>query len=163
MSELADAIDRVREARDGSALCHWVPYARYLGMRFELVDDRPLFHLPHRDELIGNPALPALHGGVVAGFMENAAMMQVLLESREARLPKSVDFAIDYLRSARTRDCHARCELVRQGRRVAQVQIRCWQDDEQRPIATARAHFLLAAIDEAREERTVDQSANERK
>ena len=70
----------------------------------------------------------------------------MLLEAREARLPKSVDFSIDYLRSAGPEDCHAACELVRQGRRVAQVQVRCWQADMQRPIAIARAHFLLTAL-----------------
>ena len=28
----------------------------------------PLFRLPYQEKLIGNPHLPALHGGVIAGF-----------------------------------------------------------------------------------------------
>lgn len=146
MSALAEALDKVREAGDGAALCDWIPYARFLGMGFDCHDGEARYRLPFRDDLVGNPALPALHGGVVAAFMENAALMQVLLESTEPRLPKSIDFSLDYLRSARTEDCHVACDLVRQGRRVAQVQIRCWQSDPDRPIATARAHFLLAEV-----------------
>ena len=149
MSTLAAALDRLREAGDGGALSEWIPYARYLGMRFECRDGASRFTLPYREDLVGNPALPALHGGAVAGFMESAALMQVLLESTEPRLPKSIDFSLDYLRSARTEDCHAACELVRQGRRVAAVQIRCWQRDPGKPIATARAHFLLAEVPES--------------
>ena len=48
-------------------------------------------------------------------------------------------------------DAHAACEVARQGRRVAQVQIRCWQDEAGHPgrtreIALGRAHFLLGAV-----------------
>ena len=60
---------------------------------------------------------------------------------------ESIDFSIDYLRSAHTEDSYAACAVERLGRRVAQVQIRCWQADAAKPVALARAHFLLAADD----------------
>ena len=77
--------------------------------------------------------------------MENTALLQLLLQLDEQRVPKSIDFAIDYLLSGRPLDLHADCEISRLGSRVAQTQIRCWQTDPSRPIAVARAHFLLAA------------------
>ena len=140
---MSEALDRARAHGDLSALIGLIPYARFLGMQAQRVDDDLRFALPHQDALIGNARLPALHGGVVAAFMENAALLHVLWAQAETRLPKSIDFSIDYLRSARTRDCWAQCEVTRQGRRVAQAQVRCWQDDPERPIALARAHFLL--------------------
>ncbi|MDE0855460.1 MAG: PaaI family thioesterase [Nevskia sp.] len=138
-----------REQRDCSALLALVPYAAYLGLRMELGDAAPVLHLPFKPALIGNSALPAIHGGVVASFMESAALMHLLLMLDERRVPKSIDFSIDYLRSAHAEDAYASCAVERLGRRVAQVQIRCWQADAAKPVALARAHFLLAADDPA--------------
>lgn len=117
-----------------------VPYAAYLGLRFDEAKQR--FELPCRPDLIGNAQLPAIHGGVVGGFAETAAMLWVLLQSPELRIPKPVDFSIDYLRSARAVTTYADCQVLKQGRRVGQVTVRCWQDDPERPIAVARAHML---------------------
>lgn len=134
-----------RERKDCSALLGLVPYAAYIGLRIDLADAAaPVLQLPYQPALIGNTALPALHGGVVASFMESAALMHLLLMLDEQRVPKSIDFSIDYLRSAHAEDSYAACAVERLGRRVAQVQIRCWQADPARPVALARAHFLLA-------------------
>jgi len=135
-----------REQRDCGALLALVPYAAYIGLRIDLTDAAaPVLRLPYQPSLIGNSALPALHGGVVASFMESAALMHLLLMLDEQRVPKSIDFSIDYLRSAHAEDSWAACSVQRLGRRVAQVQIRCWQSDPAAPVALARAHFLLAA------------------
>jgi uncharacterized protein (TIGR00369 family) len=134
-----------RETQDGSALLALVPYAAWIGLRMDLRDPAaPVLQLPFKPTLIGNSALPAIHGGVVASFMESAALMHLLLMLDEQRVPKSIDFSIDYLRSAHAEDSWASCAVERLGRRVAQVQIRCWQSDAARPVALARAHFLLA-------------------
>jgi uncharacterized protein (TIGR00369 family) len=131
-------------AGDFSGLIGLMPYARFLGVRAER-SDGPLARsvLPFRDDLVGNTKLPAVHGGVTAAFMEHAAILQLLLALDQARLPKSIDFAIDYLLPARARDTYADCEVSRIGLRAAHTQIRCWQDHRDRPIAIARAHFLL--------------------
>lgn len=140
-----------REQRDGSALLALVPYAAYIGLRIDLAEPAaPVLCLPYKPTLIGNTALPALHGGVVASFMESAAMMHLLLMLDEQRVPKSIDFSIDYLRSAQAEDSWAACAVERLGRRVAQVQVRCWQSDPARPVALARAHFLLAGEEPSR-------------
>jgi uncharacterized protein (TIGR00369 family) len=121
-----------------------IPYAAFLGIRIARDTDGLLFQLPYAERLVGNMALPALHGGVVAGFMENAALLHLMyLEPRQVGIPKTIDFSIDYLRSAGPRESFARCEVTRLGRRVAQVQVRCWQQNPAVPVALARAHFLL--------------------
>ncbi len=121
-----------------------IPYAQYLGIRVSQTADQMIFRLPYRDELVGNPRLPALHGGVVAGFCETAAIVQLIQSLAGEKFPKGIDFSIDYLRSGRPKESFASCEVVRIGSRVALVQVRCWQDEPKRPIAVARGHFLLA-------------------
>ncbi len=121
-----------------------MPYAAHLDIRRE----HDGYLLPYRGSLLGNAALPALHGGVVAGFMETAALLHLLLnEIAPDRLPKTIDFSIDYLRSAGARATRASCDVMRVGRRVVLVYIRCWQEDVHKPVALARAHFLWEARD----------------
>lgn len=122
-----------------------IPYVEYLGIRAAADTEPPLFRLPFQDKLVGNPQLPALHGGVIAGFAETAATLHLIRTLRGAKFPKSIDFAIDYLRSGRPVESFAACELVRVGARVALVQVRCWQQRPELPIAVARGHFLLTA------------------
>jgi uncharacterized protein (TIGR00369 family) len=125
-----------------------IPYVEYLGIRAAGEAEAPLFRLPYQDKLIGNPHLPALHGGVIAGFSETAATLHLIRTLRGTRFPKSIDFSVDYLRSGRPVESFAACEVVRVGSRVALVQVRCWQKGPQRPIAVARGHFLLTAASE---------------
>ena len=145
MKDLGALLAGARDSGDYAALIECIPYAAYLGIRIHGEGDDLIFSLPFREEHIGNTRLPALHGGVIAGFMENAALLHAVWQQEQPRLPSTVDFSIDYLRSAGARDSHARCEATRLGRRVAQVQVKCWQTDEARPVSVARAHFLLAA------------------
>lgn len=121
-----------------------IPYVDYLGIRESVQGNERLYRLPFDERLVGNPRLPALHGGVIAGFAETAAALQVIHTVGGARQPKSIDFSIDYLRAGRPEETFASCEIVRLGARVALVQVRCWQHSPERPIAVCRAHVLLA-------------------
>lgn len=120
-----------------------IPYVQFLGIRVAPNDRCPLFRLPFDPRLIGNPHLPALHGGVVAAFSETAATLHLIQTLKGAKFPKSIDFSIDYLRSGRPEESFADCEVVRVGSRVALVQVRCWQKSPDYPITVSRAQFLL--------------------
>ncbi len=122
-----------------------IPYVEYLGIRVAPDSAQPLFRLPYQEKLIGNPTLPALHGGVIAGFAETAATLHLIQTLKGAKFPKSINFSIDYLRSARPQETFAQCEVVRVGARVALVNVRCWQKSPDYPIIVARALFLLTA------------------
>lgn len=126
---------------------HPIPYVEYLGIREADIDGQPLFRLPYQDKLIGNPHLPALHGGVIAGFAETAAILHLIRTLGGTKFPKGIDFSIDYLRAGRPEETFAACEVVRQGSRVALVQVRCWQRAPDYPIAVARGHFLLTSAE----------------
>ena len=142
---LSDVIASCRAAGSYDPLVDAIPYARFLGMRCVVAADGSLsFVLPAIQDNLGNPTLPALHGGAIGGFMEHAAIIHLLATMGTPRMPKTVDLSIDYLRAGLYRDCHASCTVTRQGRRVANVMISCWQDNPAEPITQARAHFLLA-------------------
>ena len=135
---------------DADTLALWlgkIPYASYLGIRAQIEDSDILFVLPADRKLIGNPTLPAIHGGVVGAFMEQAGALHLLAKMQDPVLPKIINFSLDYLRPARLRDTFARCILTRQGRQVANVSITAWQEQTDIPVAIARAHFLVPGSD----------------
>ena len=120
-----------------------VPYVRFLGMRVEMAGDEMTAVLPFAQHLIGNPMLPALHGGVIGAFMEMTALAQLSLAQPLRRVPKTIDITVEYLRSAGPKDTYARAILRKVGRRVANVQVEAWQDSRAKPVAGMTGHFLL--------------------
>lgn len=139
-------IDRVAAAKasgDLAGLVDAIPYSRFMGISMVHVDDELRGVLRFGEHLIGNPMLPALHGGVLAALLESTAIFQLMWETEAIVLPKTITLTVDYLRPGRAQDTWARGILTRQGRRVANVRVEAWQDDRSRPIAVASAHLLL--------------------
>jgi uncharacterized protein (TIGR00369 family) len=116
------------------------PYARWLGMRLEPGDAGWVAVLPFAQRLIGNPVLPALHGGVVASFLELAALARLDAEGERAR---TIDITVDYLRPARPLTTYAEARILKLGRRVANLTVEAWQDDRASPVAALRGHFMI--------------------
>ena len=148
--------DLIAGEPDVAALAKWlskVPYAAYLNIRAEVHGNEILFVLPSDDKLIGNPTLPAIHGGVVGAFMEQAAAFYLVATMKNPVLPRIINFSLDYLRPARLRDTFAQCTVTRQGRQIANVSIVAWQEQSDKPCATARAHFLLPEVDQTSAQR----------
>lgn len=143
LETLLKGILKARQSGDFSELCRCIPYARKIGMSCQSYQDSALFLLSGNERNIGNPVLPAIHGGVIGGFMEMAAAIHLMLFMDEPRVPKVIDFSLDYLRSSKVVDTYAQCQVTRQGNRVANVSIIAWQKDKATPVATGRAHFRL--------------------
>ena len=158
-----EAVQVVKSRRDAALawLVGSVPYAAFLGIRFDRRGDELTAHLPFDEALIGNPILPALHGGATAAFLETAAIIELswacLWSEMEAGridisalapgqlpiLPKTIDFTVDYLRTGLPRDAFARARVTRSGRRYTSVQVEAWQDNRDRPMAIALVHLLM--------------------
>ena len=124
-----------------------LPYARFLGLTTAADGDVLTVTMPFADRLVGNPILPALHGGSTAALLELTAVAQVALLYPRLRLPRPINVTVAYLRSGRPVDVHARARISKAGRRVAHVLAEAWQDDERQPIAALTAHFLVAEDD----------------
>lgn len=126
-----------------TALLDSLPYARFLGLQTRMDGDDLTIVMPFADKLIGNPVLPALHGGSTAALLEMTAVAQVALSYPRLRLPRPINVTVAYLRSGKPVDVMARARISKAGRRVAHVLAEAWQDDAANPIASLTAHFLL--------------------
>lgn len=157
-----EPVQTVKQRREAvlARLVGGIPWVGFLGIRFQRLGDELTGILPYQDKLIGNPMLPALHGGGTAAFMETVAIVELgwamLWEEMESGrldaldtahplppLPKTIDFTVDYLRTGLPRDAYARARVNRSGRRFASVQVLGWQDQRERPFIQATAHFLM--------------------
>ena len=162
-----EPVQVVKQRRDAAlnALVGGVPYIQFLGIEFTRRGDELTATLPFDEKLIGNPSLPALHGGATAAFLEVTAIIELswklLWEDIETgridpvtvdrrhlpRLPRTIDFTVDYLRSGLPRDAYARARVKRSGRRYASVHVEGWQDTRTRLFAQATGHFLMPSPD----------------
>jgi acyl-coenzyme A thioesterase PaaI-like protein len=128
---------------DLQALVDAIPYCKFLGIEVDRKGTELTTILRFSQRLIGNPVLPALHGGVVGAFLEVTAVIQLMMEAESEDLPKPVDIGIDYLRSGKPVDTYARAIVTKHGRRVCNVRAEAWQDEHTRPIAALHGHFLI--------------------
>lgn len=141
-----DLLERARAQGskvDLQELIDAIPYCRFLGIKVDRKGSELTMILRFDRKLIGNPMLPALHGGVIGAFLETTAIAQLIMETECAELPKPVDIGIDYLRSGKPVDTYARAEITKHGRRVCNVRAEAWQDEHTRPIAALHGHFLV--------------------
>ena len=116
------------------------PFARFLGIR---VSEDGTLVMPFSPKIIGNPILPAIHGGMTGAFLETTAIVGVTRELGVLALPKPIGLTINYLRSGRALASYANASIVKQGRRVIAFEAKAWQEDPAKPIASAFGHFML--------------------
>jgi len=158
-----EPVQVIKERRDTALakLAAQMPYIGWLGIAFERKGDELTATLPFAETVIGNPMLPAIHGGVTAAFLEATATIELawsmlwdeiesgridaagLTQETMPHLPKTIDITVDYLRPGLPRDAYARARVVRSGRRYASVQVEAWQDNRARLFAAASGHFLM--------------------
>ena len=124
------------------------PYAALLRLRIEDAGGRRLLAMPFHDDVVGRPGF--LHGGAIAGLLELAAFdaLRCALDdgaghAGPARI-KPVGVTVDYLRGGAASETYAHARIKRLGKRIANIEAAAWQEDENRPIATARMNMLLA-------------------
>lgn len=147
---LLEDLQAAKKAGDFGSLVKMIPYLQFLGVRVEVRDEggaggsprapgsgRRIIVMPFSEHLVGNPTVPALHGGTLGALLESVAHLELQALTDHPRLPKTISLTVDYLRSGKTKDVFASAKMVKSGRRVATLQCHAWQDDENAPIATA--------------------------
>ncbi len=140
---LRDAVIAARASGDLSALAASIPYLAWMNIDARLDGERIVCTMRFLPSHVGNPAVPALHGGTLAGLLETTGALQVLWELDGAALPKIVTLTIDYPRVGRLEDAECRAVITRKGRRVVNVRAEVTQGDLSKPITSANLHFLI--------------------
>ena len=151
VSQTLKKLEEARRTGDFNCFVDYIPYMRFLGVKVETRDGALVGRMPAADHLIGNPTVPALHGGTLGAILEAAAQFELLYRAETVVLPKTVTITIDYLRSGKPQDTFVQASIVKQGRRVTTVQAKAWQESEDKPIATATVILLILGVDEAAE------------
>jgi uncharacterized protein (TIGR00369 family) len=114
-----------------------IPFNRFLGLEaVEVEEGRVRLELPFREQFIGNPVMPALHGGVVSMLLDTAGGAAVWTRLSPADTVSTVDLRVDYLRPGRLERLVAVATVVRLGNRVGVVELRAFHPDaEEEPVA----------------------------
>lgn len=145
---IAEAVTRARDSGEYQEVLDAIPYMAFLGLTMDHDENGPIVRMPGSDHIIGNPVLPAIHGGVVGAFLESTAIIHLIWAHESRQVPKIINLTIEYLRSARVMDTYAQATITKHGRRIANVRIEAWQKDRAKPVAAAHAHFLLPASED---------------
>ena len=127
-----------------------IPFNCVLGIRaVKLHEGKATLVIPWKDELIGDAARPAVHGGVISALIDTAggaACFSMLSNPRDR--VSTVDLRVDYLRPGPAEDLYCSAEVIRMGNKVAvtRMEVRSAlsaQTPDSPPIAAGTAVYNI--------------------
>ena len=123
----------------------FIPFNKYLGMEFvEISEGHVRVELPFKPEFIGNPEIPALHGGVISTTLDTAGGVAVWSQARPMDRVSTVDLRVDYLRPGRAERLIVVADVVRLGGRVGVAELRAFHPGvEDRPVAAGMGVYSV--------------------
>lgn len=127
-----------------------IPFNRFLGLRVPaLREGFARLELPFREDFIGDPFRPALHGGVVSTLLDTCGGCAVWSKIDAADRVSTVDLRVDYLRPGPLADLACEAEVVRIGNRVAVTDMRLFAiEAPDRIIATGKGVYNVKRAEE---------------
>ncbi len=125
-----------------------IPFNRYLGIQVaELEAGFARLELPYRDELIGDPFRPAIHGGVLSTMLDTAGGAAVWTEIAPTDRVSTVDLRVDYLRPGPQADLACEARVVRIGNRVGVASMTLFAiGDPERVIADGKGVYNIKRV-----------------
>jgi uncharacterized protein (TIGR00369 family) len=106
------------------------PFNRLLGLKGDTLESgHAVITLPVREDFVGDPRRPALHGGVVSALVDTAGGAAAWAALGPGEAVCTVDLRVDFLEPARVAGpLRAEARLVRKGNRVCHVRVSVTQD-----------------------------------
>lgn len=121
-------------------------YAQTLGVELDSWQDgKPVLAVDCKDDICGNPGM--VHGGAVSAVLEMAAIATLDADLRARQSPgklTKLNSTIEFLRAAGQGRTYASAEIIRAGRRLANVLATIWQDSSEKPVAKAIVNITIA-------------------
>ncbi len=132
--------------KKGRLLSH-VPHAAAIGLRvIDVSKGVALLGVSYAPHLIGDPESQVISGGVITSMLDNGSGIACMMSLDKPEVIATLDLRIDYMRAATPgRDLLARCTVKRRTRSIVFVSGVCFESDENDPIATSVATFMLAS------------------
>ena len=122
------------------------PYARSLGIVVDSYEDGvPVLTVPFDSNVEGRPGV--FHGGATSGLLETAgyaALRCALADREEQPQLKPVNITVQFLSAAKSKPTFAKARITKLGRRNANLAVEAWQEDRDRPVASAVMNILMA-------------------
>lgn len=123
------------------------PYARSMGIAIDCFEDGlPIVAVDFAPNVEGRPGV--FHGGATSGLLETAgyAALRSALADREVQPQlKPVNITVQFLSAAKNRTTYAKARITKLGRRNANLTVEAWQEDRNRPVATAVMNILVVS------------------
>lgn len=129
-----------------------IPHSRELGMTLEEIGDGvAVISMPYDARFIGDARTGVIHGGAVSALMDTCCGAAVISHEATPDVTATLDLRIDYMRPAapgQTITARATCYHVT--RTVAFVRAEAFDDDRNRPVASATGAFTAGSGGEIR-------------
>jgi len=114
-----------------------IPFNKLLGLKcLSISEGLVRVELPFSPELVGNPEVPALHGGAISSTLDTTGGLAVWSQAGPHDRVSTIDLRVDFLRPARAEPLIAEARVVRLGNRVGVAELRAFHAGaEDRPVA----------------------------
>ncbi|MEX0810652.1 MAG: hotdog fold thioesterase [Chitinophagales bacterium] len=110
-----------------------IPFNKFIGVQLvEVKEGFVKLKVPFKPELVGNPMLNALHGGLISTVMDTAggAAGMTTLTSFEDRI-STIDMRVDYLRPGQAKDLIVEGKITRSGNRIVATAMKAYHPEEE--------------------------------
>ena len=102
-----------------------IPFNKFMGIRITSVRNGfARMELPFREEFIGDPVRPALHGGVITTLIDTCGGAAVWSAADPGDRVSTVDLRVDYLLPGPLEDLACEGKVLRIGNRVGVADMR---------------------------------------
>ena len=116
------------------------PFHRWLGLKIiQQNNDHLELEMPWRDELVSNPVIGAVHGGILASLIDLTGLYAIIAAGGIAKA--TVDMRVDYHRAATNGPLRAFGRVVKLGKTISTADTRIIDDDD-RLVASGRGTYL---------------------
>ncbi|MBD59213.1 MAG: hypothetical protein CL808_03710 [Citromicrobium sp.] len=128
-------------------------YARSLGIEVSGFEDGvPVLCVSGIDAIEGRPG--HFHGGATSGLLETAAYAALRIalnrgDGEQVQL-KPINITVQYLAAAKKAPLFAKARITKLGRRSANVSVEAWQEERDRPRASAVMNVMIDRTESAK-------------
>lgn len=124
------------------------PHNVFLGIHLSKVEGTLLTtELAYREDLVGDPASGALHGGVLTAMLDATCGIAVMVKLERLTRIATLDLRIDYLKpTTQKTTLYSRCTCYKLTQQIAFVQGTAFQIDEdgnEDEVAKASGTFMI--------------------